>query len=148
MDQARIRQVRMRAFLFTTEFTEDTEVLLSNITDQIIGAAITVHREIGPGLLESAYQTCFGIELDDRNMRFEREVPLSLVYNNRVVPNVYRIDFIVEGQVIVELKSVDKLAPIHTAQLITYQKLTKCRVGLLFNFNIEVLVHGMRRIAL
>jgi len=123
-------------------------MLLSNVTDQIIGAAIAVHREIGPGLLESAYQNCFGIELEDRHITFEREVPLSLVYNGRVVPDVYRIDFIVEGQVVVELKSVDKLAPIHTAQLITYQKLTKCRVGLLFNFNSKVLTQGMRRIVL
>ena len=123
-------------------------MLLSAVTDQITGAAIAVHREVGPGLLESAYRNCLGIELNDRNITFEREVPLSLVYNGKVVPDVYRIDFIVQGKVVVELKSVDKLAPIHTAQLMTYQKLTRCRVGLLFNFNTEVLIHGMRRIVL
>ena len=123
-------------------------MLLATITDQIIGAAISVHRQLGPGLLESAYQTCFAIELNDRGIEFEREVSLSLEYNGRIVRDVYRIDFVVEQQVIVELKSVDKLAPIHTAQLMTYQKLTNCRVGLLFNFNTEVLIHGMRRIVL
>jgi GxxExxY protein len=123
-------------------------VLLATITDQIIGAAISVHRQLGPGLLESAYQTCFAIELNDRGIEFEREVSLSLEYNGRIVRDVYRIDFVVEQQVIVELKSVDKLAPIHTAQLMTYQKLTNCRVGWLFNFNTEVLIHGMRRIVL
>ena len=123
-------------------------MLLATITDQIIGAAISVHRQVGPGLLESAYQTCFAIELNDRGIEFEREVSLSLEYNGRIVRDVYRIDFVVEQQVIVELKSVDKLAPIHTAQLMTYQKLTNCRVGLLFNFNTEVLIHGMRRIVL
>jgi GxxExxY protein len=123
-------------------------LLLATITDQIIGAAISVHRQVGPGLLESAYQTSFAIELNDRGIEFEREVSLSLEYNGRIVRDVYRIDFVVEQQVIVELKSVDKLAPIHTAQLMTYQKLTNCRVGLLFNFNTEVLIHGMRRIVL
>ena len=122
--------------------------MLATITDQIIGAAISVHRQIGPGLLESAYQTCFAIELSDRAVCFDREVPLSLEYNGKIVRDVYRIDFIVERQVIVELKSVDKLAPIYTAQLMTYQRLTRCRVGLLFNFNTEVLIHGMRRIVL
>ncbi len=123
-------------------------MLLATIKDQIIGAAISVHRQVGPGLLESAYQTCFAIELNDRGIEFEREVPLSLEYNGRIVRDVYRIDFIVERQVIVELKSVDRLAPIHTAHLMTYQKLTNCRVGLLFNFNTEVLIQGMRRIVL
>ena len=123
-------------------------MLLGHLTDRIINAAITVHRQVGPGLLESAYQTCFALELDEQRVQFKREAPLSLTYNGRMVPNVYKIDFIVEKQVIVELKSVDKLASIHIAQLMTYQKLTKCRVGLLFNFNTKVLMHGMRRIVL
>jgi GxxExxY protein len=118
------------------------------LTDKVIGAAIAVHREVGPGLLESAYQTCFQIELQDRRIPFEREVQVPLIYKGRIVPNLYKIDFLVDAKVIVELKVIDKLAPIHVAQVLTYQKMTGCRVGLLFNFNADVLIHGMKRIVL
>jgi GxxExxY protein len=142
------RLLGVRVFFLTTEFTEGTEVLLSHVTDQIIGAAICVHKEIGPGLLESAYHSCFGIELTDRNVAYQHEAPVSLSYKGREVPGCFRIDFLVENRVVVELKAVEKLAPIHTAQLMNYQRLSGCRVGLLFNFNVEVLMHGMRRIVL
>ena len=118
------------------------------LTEQIIGAAITVHREVGPGLLESAYQSCFDLELTERGIRFEREVQVPLTYESKAVPNLYKIDFLVERKVIVELKAIDKLVPVHTAQVMTYQRMTGCRVGLLFNFNVDVLIHGMRRIVL
>lgn len=118
------------------------------LTEQIIGAAITVHREVGPGLLESAYQSCFDLELTERGIQFEREVQVPLTYKSKSVPNLYKIDFLVESKVIVELKAIDKLVPVHTAQVMTYQKMTGCRVGLLFNFNVDVLIHGMRRIVL
>jgi GxxExxY protein len=123
-------------------------VIHGELTEQIIGAAITVHREVGPGLLESAYQSCFDLELTERGIQFEREVQVPLTYKSKSVPNLYKIDFLVESKVIVELKAIDKLVPVHTAQVMTYQKMTGCRVGLLFNFNVDVLIHGMRRIVL
>jgi GxxExxY protein len=118
------------------------------LTERIIGAAISVHREIGPGLSESAYQRCFHLELEEQRIPFKREVQIPLIYKNIVIPDVYRIDFLIDGRVIVELKAIDKLAPIHTAQIMTYQRMTRIRVGLLFNFNVDVLIHGMRRILL
>ena len=118
------------------------------LTERIIGAAITVHREVGPGLLESAYQSCFAMELTDQGICFEREVQVPLIYKSRTIPNLYKIDFFIEHKVIIELKAIDKLAPIHSAQLMTYLRMTGSRVGLLFNFNVDVLIHGMRRIVL
>lgn len=123
-------------------------MILAEITERVIGAAITVHRELGPGLLESAYQNCLRVEMSDSGIRYQHEVTIPLTYKGRSIPNSYKIDFLVEGQVIVELKTVDKLAPVHTAQVITYLRMTKCRVGLLFNFNVDVLTKGMRRIVL
>ena len=123
-------------------------MILAEVTERVIGAAIQVHRELGPGLLESAYQSCMGLEMTESGICFQQEVVIPLVYKGRAVPNSYKIDFLVEKQVIVELKTVDKLAPVHAAQVITYLKMTKCRVGLLFNFNVAVLKQGMRRIVL
>ena len=128
--------------------TEDTELIYGELTERIIGAAITVHREIGPWLLESAYQKCFHMELEAQRIPFVREVQIPLVYRDNIIPDVYRIDFLVAAKVIVELKAIDKLAPIHTAQIMTYQRMTGIKVGLLFNFNVDVLIHGMRRIVL
>jgi GxxExxY protein len=123
-------------------------VQINEITDRVIGAAIDVHRALGPGLLESAYQTCFAIELHDRGIFFEQEVPLSVVYKSGKIHCAYRMDFLVEKQVVVELKAVEKLGDIHLAQMLTYLKLSGCKVGLIFNFNADVLIRGTRRVVL
>lgn len=119
-----------------------------DLTGKIIGAAIEVHRHLGPGLLESAYQICLGRELELRGIRFEREKSLPIEYKSERLDCGYRLDFIVEQKVIVELKSVDNLLPIHDAQVLTYLKLTGCKVGLLINFNVPVLKDGIHRLVL
>jgi GxxExxY protein len=112
------------------------------LTRQIIGAAIEVHRALGPGLLESAYEECFCRELSLRNLRFRRQVEIPVEYKGVKLDCGYRADIVVEGAVILELKCVDQIAPIHEAQLLTYLRLTKLPVGLLFNFNVAVLKRG------
>ena len=116
-----------------------------NLTGQIIGAAIEVHRALGPGLLESVYQACLAREFSLRNLPFEQEKPLPVEYKGVRVDCGYRLDFIVAGKVVVELKAVDAIRPVHEAQLLTYLKLTGCRVGLLINFNVPVLKDGIKR---
>jgi GxxExxY protein len=115
------------------------------LTEAIIGAAIEVHRELGAGLLESSYQRCLAREFDLRGIRYRREVELPVEYKGIVIDCAYRIDFIVEEKVIVEVKAVEKLIPVHEAQLITYLKLTKLRIGLLINFNSAVLRNSIIR---
>ena len=115
------------------------------LTHAIIGAAIEVHRRTGPGLLESSYEECLCCELEVRGLKHERQVALPLVYRDRRLDVGYRIDLIVEGIVIVELKAIEKLLPIHEAQLLTYMKLSGERVGLLINFCVPVLVDGIIR---
>ena len=118
------------------------------LTGQIIGAAIEVHRELGPGLLESVYQTCLARELSLREVPYEQEKPLPVEYKGIRLDCGYRLDFIVADKVVVELKAVDKMHPVHQAQLLTYLKLTGCRVGLLINFNVPVLKNGIKRMVL
>ncbi len=118
------------------------------LTAKIIGAAIEVHKALGPGLLESAYQTCLAHELVLRNIPFEKERPLPVVYKGERVECGYRLDFLVDEKVVVELKSVNEVHPVHKAQLLTYLKLTGCRVGLLINFNVPKLVDGVVRCVL
>ncbi|MCC7473770.1 MAG: GxxExxY protein [Pirellulales bacterium] len=120
---------------------------LNEITGQIIDSAIRVHRVLGPGLLESAYEACLLFELKNRGMEVRNQVPLPIRYQEVVVEVGYRIDLLVEGTVIVELKSVDTIAPIHKAQLLSYLKLSRKKVGLLINFNVELLKNGITRIA-
>jgi GxxExxY protein len=115
------------------------------LTEAIIGAAIEVHKELGPGLLESSYQKCLAREFDLRGIRYRQEVDLPVNYKGVFIDCAYRIDFFVEERVIVELKSVEKLLPIHEAQLLTYLKLTKLRVGLLINFNSAVIRNSIIR---
>jgi len=115
------------------------------LTQQIIGAAIEVHRHLGPGLLESAYQTCLAQELTLRGIPFESEVPLPLSYKGSQVECGYRLDLLVDGKVVVELKAVDALLPVHEAQLMTYLRLSGCRVGLLINWHVPVLKDGVKR---
>ena len=119
-----------------------------DLTGQIIGAAIEVHRELGPGLLESAYQACLAREFSLRNLPFEQEKPLPVEYKGARVDCGYRLDFIVAEKVVVELKAVNAVQKVHEAQLLTYLKLTGCRVGLLINFNVPVLKDGIKRMAL
>lgn len=119
---------------------------INSTTSEIIGAAITVHRELGPGLLESAYQHCMLQELRVRGLSAQQQVPMPLRYKGLQIDCGYRIDLIVASQVVVEIKSVDRLHPIHEAQLLTYLKLTGCEVGLLINFNVPLVRQGIRRL--
>jgi len=119
-----------------------------DLTGQIIGAAIEVHRELGPGLLESAYQACLAREFSLRNLPFEQEKPLPVEYKGARVDCGYRLDFVVAEKVVVELKAVNVVQKVHEAQLLTYLKLTGCRVGLLISFNVPVLKDGIKRMVL
>ncbi|PHS20429.1 MAG: GxxExxY protein [Kangiella sp.] len=123
--------------------TKDSSVL----TGKIIGAAIDVHRQLGPGLLESVYEECLCIELDNRGLKFDRQKAIGLRYKNRELENKLVLDLLVENNVIVELKAVKKLEAIHEAQLLTYLKLTNNKYGLLINFNVQVLKDGIKRLA-
>jgi GxxExxY protein len=115
------------------------------VTNQLIGAAIEVHKCLGPGLLESAYEACMCHELTLRNVRFACQVPLPIVYKSVAIDCVYRIDLIVEEAVVVELKSVEAITKLHEAQLLTYMRLRNILVGLLINFNVVVLKEGIVR---
>lgn len=128
--------------------TEAPRAQRDSLTGQIIGAGIEVHRQLGPGLLESAYRECLCWELNHRGLTIEREMALPLVYKGVHVDAGYRLDLIVETRVLVELKAVERLAPVHTAQVLTYLKLTGLRVGLLMNFNADVLRDGIVRLVL
>ena len=116
------------------------------LTERIIGAAIEVHRALGPGLLESAYESCLCYELVQRDISFERQKPLPIQYKDVRIDCGYRTDLVIDGRVIIELKSVENILPIHEAQLLTYLKLSDIKVGLLINFNVPVLVEGVRRL--
>jgi GxxExxY protein len=130
----------------TTERTEITESKpVNQVTDTVIGAAIEVHRNLGPGLLESAYAICLCRELALRNVRFECEKPIGITYKGVKLDCGYKADLIVGGLVLVELKAVDQLTAVHEAQLLTYLQLTGLNVGLLINFNVRMLTHGIRR---
>ncbi|MCC7438642.1 MAG: GxxExxY protein [Armatimonadetes bacterium] len=117
-------------------------------TREIIGAAIEVHKIIGPGLLESAYQACLARELSLRRIPFKQQVALPLVYKGIGVDLAYRIDFIIRDKVVVELKATDGITPVFEAQLMTYLRLTDLQLGLLINFNVPSLKNGIRRIIL
>lgn len=117
----------------------------NEITRAIIGAAIEVHKRLGPGLLESAYEECLLHELRTRNLSVERQKGLPVIYKEVKLDCGYRLDLLVEGRVVVELKSVENLAPIHEAIILTYLRLSGQRTGLLINFNVTVLKDGVRR---
>jgi GxxExxY protein len=119
---------------------------LDLITRRIIGAAIQVHRALGPGLLESAYEACLAYELAQAGVKVERQKELPLRYRRVSLDCGYRLDLVVEGCVIVEIKAVDELAPIHQAQLMSYLRLSGLKVGLLINFNVQVLKRGLKRV--
>lgn len=122
--------------------SQDIEAVGSDIVD----CAIKVHRALGPGLLESAYQYCLKHELQKRNRHVLTEVTLPIVYDGQTIDAGYRIDMLVEDLVIVENKAVESLLPIHEAQLITYLKLRDCHLGFLLNWNVKLMKHGIRRV--
>ena len=130
---------------FTAE-TAETAEKANEITEKIIGAAIKVHRALGPGLLESAYQACIAFELAQEGLKFEQQKALPLVYREVKLDCGYRLDLLVEDQVVVEIKAIDALLPIHTAQLLSYLRLSGCKVGLMINFNVKMLKNGIRRV--
>jgi GxxExxY protein len=118
---------------------------LNQLTDTIIGAAMEVHRGLGPGLLESSYEMCLCRELSIRGIPFERQVPIPVEYKGVKLDCGYRADIVVDGAILVEIKAIDSLLPIHDAQLLSYLKLGGWKIGLLINFNVELLKHGLRR---
>jgi GxxExxY protein len=124
----------------------DEASYLNSLTDRVIRAAIEVHKTLGPGLLESTYRVCTGYELIQDKLKVAQEVPLPVVYKGVRIDAGYRIDMIVNDVVIVEFKSVDTLAPVHNAQLLSYLKLSGLKVGLLINFNVKILKYGIHRI--
>lgn len=122
------------------------EEKLNKITKTIIGMAINIHRALGPGLLESAYEACMVYDLVKAGLKVEQQKPLPIVYRGVKLECSYRLDLMIEKEVIVEIKSVEKLLPIHQAQLMSYLKLSDCKVGLLINFNVKVLKNGIKRV--
>ena len=121
---------------------------INALTGEVIGAAIEVHKALGPGLLESAYEKCLCKELDLRKTGYVFQQPIPIVYKGLDLDCGYRADLIVQNSLIVELKACDALQPVHQAQLLTYMKLTKIKIGLLVNFNVPVLKDGIKRMVL
>jgi GxxExxY protein len=124
------------------------ELLHKELTDQILQAGIAVHRALGPGLLESAYELCLMDKLHRSGLEVQRQVEMPIEFEGRVINCGYRIDLLVDRSVVIEVKSVDELASIHSAQLLTYMRLANIQVGLLMNFNTRRLMDGVRRLAL
>jgi GxxExxY protein len=120
----------------------------SELSNKVIGCAIEVHKHLGPGLLESAYQNCLAHELKLNNIRFESEYPLSVEYKGRKLECGYRLDFFIEETIILELKSVENILGIHEAQLLTYMKLMNSKQGFLINFNVILLKNGLKSFVL
>ncbi|HEU4952110.1 MAG TPA: GxxExxY protein [Holophagaceae bacterium] len=120
-------------------------LLDEDLTERVIAAAIAVHRTLGPGLLESAYEACLCAELAEAGLAFDRQRPLRIRYKSAEVDCGYRMDLVVEDRLVLELKSVELLLPIHEAQLITYLKLSGLRTGLLLNFNTQLMKDGIKR---
>lgn len=118
------------------------------ITREIIGSAIEVHRKLGPGLLESAYEECLSYELLSKGFKIERQKPVPIIYKEVRLDCGYRLDLLVEKTVIVELKSIESINPVHEAQILTYMRFSNIRIGLLINFNVTVLRNGLKRYVL
>ena len=123
----------------------NTDFPLNDLTEKIIGAALEVHRTLGPGLLESAYERCLRYELEKLGLRVESQKPLPIVYKEIIFEQGYRLDLLVDDKVVVELKTVEQLIDVHEAQILTYLKLSHYKVGLLINFNVKMLKNGIRR---
>jgi GxxExxY protein len=128
-------------------FREGREGMSENeLSSAIIGCALRVHKALGPGLLESAYEACLCYELTRSNLKVEQQKGLPLVYQDVKLECGYRVDLLVENKVIVELKAVESISPLHSAQVLTYLKLSHCKLGLIINFNVLLLKDGIRRI--
>ncbi|MFZ4582978.1 MAG: GxxExxY protein [Paludibacter sp.] len=123
----------------------DNQYKHSDITDKIIKCAIEVHKQLGPGLLESAYEECLSFELQAAGLKVERQKPVPIVYKEIKLDYGYRIDILVENSVIIELKSVEALSIVHEAQILTYLKFAQKEVGLLINFNVSLLKNGLKK---
>lgn len=121
---------------------------VNQTTEAIIGAAIEVHKHLGPGLLESAYEECICQELNLRNIQFQRQIPLPVIYKGTKLDCGYRIDLLVKNEVVVELKAMESIQPIHEAQVLTYMRLGGWKVGLIINFNVPIVVKGIKRLVL
>jgi len=121
---------------------------IDELSHQIIGHAIEVHRHLGPGLLESAYQKCIAYELTQAHIPFELEKPIPIKYKETLIDCAFRADCIVNKSIILEIKAVEQLLPIHEAQLLTYMKLTQIKLGILINFNVRLLKDGIKRMIL
>ncbi len=115
------------------------------MTEKIIGCAIEVHKNLGPGLLESAYEECLSFELSNAGLNFERQKAVPVIYKDIKLDCGYRIDILVENQVVLELKTVDAFNPVHEAQILTYMKFSEKKIGLLINFNVTLLKNGLKR---
>jgi GxxExxY protein len=140
------REIRMPGFITTeTQSHRENEERKDPRTAPIIGAAIEVHRALGPGLLESAYEECLCHELHLRGLAFQHQVDLPVPYKGLKLDCGYKMDVVVEDEVVLELKSIEKILPVHEAQLLTYMKLSVKRVGLLINFNVPLLTRGIIR---
>jgi GxxExxY protein len=120
---------------------------VNKISEAVIGAAIEVHKHLGPGLLESAYQECLACELTFRNIGYEKEKGLPVFYKNNRIDCAYRLDFVIGNNLVIEVKSVERILPIHRAQILSYLKLSGIKFGLLINFNVKLLVDGIERYA-
>lgn len=118
---------------------------IDEITGEIIGCCIEIHRTLGPGLLESAYEECLAYELTKAGLSYERQKAIPVRYKEIRIEYAYKMDFVVEDQVVVELKSVEAISPVHTAQILTYMKLAEKQAGLLINFNVSILKNGIKR---
>ena len=118
----------------------------NQLTSEIISSAIEVHRHLGPGLLESTYEECMAFELHQRNLEIKRQIEIPVLYKGNRLEQNYRIDLLVNNKVIIELKLVNKLEPVHDAQLLTYLKLANKRYGLLLNFNVPIMKQGIKRL--
>ena len=127
---------------------EEAKTKEDRLSHEIIGAAIEVHRHLGPGLLESAYETCLARELSVRGVGFEKQKPLPLSYKGVKLDAGYRLDIVVDECVVLEVKSVEQLIPLHDAQLLSYLKLGGYKLGMLLNFNVEVMRQGIKRVVL
>ena len=126
----------------------DAETQRDSLSEQVIGLAIEVHRALGPGLLESAYEVCLCHELKENDIPFKRQVPLPITYKGVQLDCAYRLDLAVADELVVELKAIDKILPVHQAQLLTYLKLSGFLTGLILNFNVPVLKDGIERLTI
>lgn len=134
--------------MFSRSGEDSDQAQINTITETIIGAAINVHKALGPGLLESAYEACLAFEIADHGLEVIQQKPLPVIYRNVHLDCAYRLDLLVASRVIVEIKSVDTIQPIHKAQLLSYLKLSGCKVGLLINFNVPLLKNGIIRLVI